>query len=373
MDPHLPRRLRAHPAPGGAAPRLQDELHDLRPGRPGPARQDRARGARARHEALRPARDPRADLEREEPADHAGRLPRARRLVLRPDGGRRLRPLPAAAARLERGRLRRHADADGPGARALPRGAREVAEGVPLHPRRRVPGHEPRAVPAPAAAGPEAPEPVRRRRSGPVDLRLSRRRPPQHHGVRARLPRHEDDRARAELPLDERDPRGRERGHLEQPRTQAEEPLVRPRDRRPGARRRARGRACRGALRRGRDRGARRGGLQRRRDRGLLPDERAVARARRRARAPGDRVPGDRRAALLRARGGEGPHLVPPGARQPVRHGRACCGSRTSRAAGSASRPSRGCRTTRAAAGSRSGRRWSSRRRPGSRRSRPRR
>ena len=196
-----------------------------------------------------------------------------------------------------------------------------MAEGVPLHPGRRVPGHEPRAVPALAAARPEASEPVRGRRPRPVDLRVPRRRPPQHHGVRARLPRHEDDRARAELPLDERDPRGRERGDLEQPRAEAEEPLVRPRRRRPRARRRARGRARGGALRRGRDRAARRGGLQRRRDRGLLPDERSVARARGRARPPGHRVPGDRRAAVLRARGGEGPHLLPPGARQPVRHG----------------------------------------------------
>ena len=76
-----------------------------------------------------------------------------------------------------------------PGARALPRGARALAEGVPLHPRRRVPGHEPRAVPAAAAAGREAPQRLRRRRPGPVDLRLPRRRHPQHPRVRARLPR----------------------------------------------------------------------------------------------------------------------------------------------------------------------------------------
>ena len=71
-----------------------------------------------------------------------------------------------------------------------------------------------------------------------------------------------DDRARAELPLDERDPRGRERGHLEQPRAQAEEPLVRARRGRARARRRGRGRARRGALRRLRDRAARRRGAR---------------------------------------------------------------------------------------------------------------
>src|SRR4030095_9414019 len=62
-----------------------------------------------------------------------------------------------------------------------------------------------------------------------------------------------------------------------------------------------------------RDRAPRRGGLQRRRGRGLLPDERTVARARGRARAPGDPVPGDRRPAVLRARGGSGRGCVSPG------------------------------------------------------------
>ena len=107
--------------------------------------------------------------------------------------------------------------------------------------------------------------------------------------------------------------------HLEQPRAQAEEPLVGARRRRARARRRGGGRARRGALRRRRDRAARRGGLQRQRDRRLLPDERAEPRARGRARPPGRRVPGDRRPALLRARRGQGSRRVPPGDRQPVR------------------------------------------------------
>ena len=58
--------------------------------------------------------------------------------------------------RLERRRLRRHALPHRRRARALPRSGGEVAEGVPLRARRRVPGHEPRAVPAAAAAGGEA-------------------------------------------------------------------------------------------------------------------------------------------------------------------------------------------------------------------------
>ena len=146
LDHDLPRRLRPHPAPRGRAARLPLELHDLRPVRPDPARPLVPRGARARPQALHAARDPFADLEREEPADLPRRVRRARRELLRPDRRRRLRPLPAQAVLAERGRLRRHADADGRGAPALPRGAGALGEGVPLRPRRRVPGHEPRAV-----------------------------------------------------------------------------------------------------------------------------------------------------------------------------------------------------------------------------------
>ena len=159
LDPHLPRRLRPDPAPRGRAARLPLELHDLRPVRPGPARPAVPRGARARPEALHPARDPRPDLEREEPADRPRRVRRPRRQLLRPDGRRRLRPLPAQAVCPERGRLRRHADADRRGAPPLPGGARALGEGVPLRPRRRVPGHEPRPVRAAQAARGRAQQP----------------------------------------------------------------------------------------------------------------------------------------------------------------------------------------------------------------------
>ena len=174
-------------------------------------RQDVPRGARARPEAVRPARHPLADLEREEPADRPRRVRLARLELLRPDGGRRLLALPAQAVRIERRRLRRHADADRRRAAALPRGARAVGEGVPLRDRRRVPGHEPRAVRPAAAACRRASEPDGGGGPGSVDLRVPRSRHPQHPGVRARLPEHEGDPARAELPLDELDPPGGER------------------------------------------------------------------------------------------------------------------------------------------------------------------
>ena len=91
LDPHVPRRLRPDPAARGRAARLPVELHDLRPGRPDPPRPQLPRGARARPEALHPARHPHADLEREEPADRPRRVRRAGRELLRPDGRRRLR------------------------------------------------------------------------------------------------------------------------------------------------------------------------------------------------------------------------------------------------------------------------------------------
>ena len=102
-------------------------------------------------------------------------------------------------------------------------------------------------------------------------------------------------------------------------RAQGEAALVGARRRRPGAGDRGRGRAVREPLRRRADRRSRRGGLLRQRDRGLLPDERAVPRARADAAAAPDRLPGDRRPALLRAGGGEGRDRLPAGARQPGR------------------------------------------------------
>ena len=208
-------------------------------------------------QALRPARHPRPDLERQEPAGRPGGVRAPRRLLLRADRRRRLRALPGAPAQVERDGLRRPDHGHGQDPRELPGGPREVAEGLPLCPRGRVPGHEPRAVPTAAAPGRRARQRLRGRRSRPVDLRVPGRGHPQHPRVRARLRRRPDDRAGAELPLDERDPARGQLGDRQQPRAQAEEPLQRPRRGRPRAGHRGRGRARRGALRRRRDRRAR--------------------------------------------------------------------------------------------------------------------
>src|SRR5436190_10076445 len=111
-----------------------------------------------RSEAIRPARNPLADLAREEQPRLGRAVPLARRLVLRPDSRRRLRAVPAPTFRFERRRLRRPADADRRRAGAVSGSARALAGGVPAHPGRRVPGHEPRSVPAAPAARIEAPE-----------------------------------------------------------------------------------------------------------------------------------------------------------------------------------------------------------------------
>ena len=192
-------------------------------------------------------------------------------------------------------------------------------EGLPLHPRRRVPGHEPRAVPAAPAAradstGTSAPSATRTSRSTPCEeptsatSSTSSATSPDAHG-----------RARAELPLDELDPPRRERRHREQQRAQAEEPLVRAR----------RGRADRGVEVEDEHAEARfvAAEIAALVEEGFSGSEIAVFyRMNAQSRVledvlvrQGDRVPGDRRAALLRARGDQGRDRVPPGDRQPVR------------------------------------------------------
>ena len=95
-------------------------------------------------------------------------------LVLRGGGRRRLRALRAAHGRGERDGLRRPARPHRQPARAVRRRAREVPPDLPLRARRRVPGHQPGAVPDAAAARRGAPQSDRGRRRLSVGLRVPR-------------------------------------------------------------------------------------------------------------------------------------------------------------------------------------------------------
>ena len=117
----------------------------------------------------------------------------------------------------------------------------------------------------------------RRARHPQLDLRLPRRRHQEHPRLPGRLPRRPRREVGAELPLDADDPRRRQRGDRQQPRADGQAPVDGRGGGRPGPGARDGGRARRGAVRDGRDRAARGRGRQPRRDRGLLPDQRAVA------------------------------------------------------------------------------------------------
>ena len=164
------------------------------------------RRPRHRPEALHAARDAGPDLRREEQAPLGRGLPPAGRLLLRADGRRRLRGLPARAPPRQRDGLRRPPLPGGRPAHALPGGPRPLHQRVPLHPRRRVPGHQRRPVPLAPAALLRAPQPRGGRRRRAVDLRLPRSRHHEHPQLRGRLRRRDGDQARAELPLDADDP-----------------------------------------------------------------------------------------------------------------------------------------------------------------------
>ena len=169
--------------------------------------------------------------------------------------------------------------------------------------------------------------------------------------------------ARAELPLDRDDPRGRQRGHLPQHRPARQAPLVGSGRGREDPRRRARGRARRGPLRRRRDRGAARPARDEpRRDRGLLPDQRPQPGA---GGHPGPlraALPGDRRDEVLRARRDQGRDRIPAADGQPGRRGELLPRRSTRPAVGSATPARAGSATTPTRPAGRSGRSRSSRR-----------
>ena len=214
LDPHLPRRLRPDPAQRGRAAAATGRTSRSTT----PADQVRLvkqclEEPREGPEALRPARHPRADLEREEPADHARRCT--------PSSSRRstTRRSPRSYALYQRKLAASNAvDFDDmlmltvQILERFPDAREALAERLPLRARRRVPGHEPRAVPAAAAARRAPPQHLRR-----AAIRTSRSTPSAaptsatSSSSSATSRRRATIAAGAELPLDERDPRGGER------------------------------------------------------------------------------------------------------------------------------------------------------------------
>ncbi len=192
---------------------------------------------------------------------------------------------------------------------------------VPARARRRVPGHEPRPVPAPAAADGGAAATCS---SSATIFRASTASAPPTSATSStsrRTSRRDDGQARAELPLDADDPRRLQRADRQQPRSDAEGAVDRRRARREGDDRRAPGRARGGPLGRRRDRPPGRGrGDPADRGRGLLPDERAEPGARGHARPLRRALPGDRRHQVLRAGRDQGRGRLSDAARQPRRH-----------------------------------------------------
>ena len=168
---------------------------------------------------------------------------------LRPQARRGLRRVPGPAAQGRGDGLRRPADEHRAAAARQPRRPRALPRALRAHPRRRVPGHEPgpeRDRPAPRRRPPQR---HRRRRHRPVGVPVPRRRLPEHPAVRGGLPGGHHGRAGPELPQHADDPRRRQRGHLQQRRPQAEEPVDRRRQRRSHRALPRRGRGRRGDVR----------------------------------------------------------------------------------------------------------------------------
>ena len=347
---HLPLRLRAHPAARRRADRAEIRILHLRHRRLRAPGQAHRRRSEHRPQTLHAPLHPGAHLRlQEQPAGLAGAAEHLRgRLQTGPEGlparpvrqrggavRGRLRRIPAPARHGERRGLRRPDRAHRRTAARLPDGRRILPAQVPLHPRRRVPGHQPRAVRARAGAGRRgrggaapagrrgrraagAGVDHRRRRLRPVDLRVPWRGHPQHPGLRTGLPERQDHHARTELPFDADHPGRGERGHRTQRGPQAQETVDRAGQGRADRRLRRGQRPAGGGVDRLRDRAAARRTRHRLLRHGRhVPGQRTVALAGGGADQRRTALPAHRRHTVLRAPGDQGRHRLPTGHRQP--------------------------------------------------------
>ena len=151
---------------------------------------------------------------------------------LRPSGGRRVRPVPAADGGGQRHGLRRPVAQHGQAVQGAPGRARALPDPFHPHPDRRVPGHQLGAERAGRAARRRAPQHRGGRGQRPVGLPVPGSGHQQHPRFRGGLPRCHRHHPGPELPLLPDHPRRRQRGHRQQRVPEAEDAVDRRRGRR---------------------------------------------------------------------------------------------------------------------------------------------
>ena len=211
VDPHVPLDLRADPASRARPPGHPFELHDLRRRRHRAPDRGRAEGSRPRSQTV----PTEGDGGRDRPGEGSGRgrgpVRAERRQLLRRDRREGLLGVRASQACRRSPGLRRPDHRDRPAVQAPPGGPGALPRAVPLHPCRRVSGHEPGAVPTRQPAGVQVSQRLRRGRRGPGRLLVARRDHQEHPRLRARLSRRGRLPDGAELPLHAEHPGHRER------------------------------------------------------------------------------------------------------------------------------------------------------------------
>ncbi len=301
---HLPCHRRARAAPPRRAGRSQEQLHHPRYRRPDAPDQAVAAGGEHRRQEMASAgavgNHPALEGSR---ADAGQGVGRRRRRVRQRQGGRHLSPVPGAARRGERRRFRRPRHALRDTVAEASRRAGTVSPPLPPHPGRRISGHQRGAISVAQAAGPGHRGRLLRRRRRPVDLRLARRGGRQHPALREGFSGRHHRPTRAQLPFDAAHPGRRLAPDLPQRGKVGQDAVDRGQGGRTHLAPRRVGRRRGGAHDRRGDRGPAARQAQAGPDRhpgaGRLPDPRV----RGTLHHHGPALPGDRRAALLRAPG----------------------------------------------------------------------